>query len=271
MSNESCVGSHLSYDGCKTSLLIPFDVAAHVISDFGEVVLHAFGIASVDDFKQFLELGSYLADLVVGVGVEENLLEQIVVFIKNALCNLHVTFESGAGCILMFHDSREDECRDERYAERIGHGAVVLVEGVLVDVKPESLVEVAEEDAPHVVAFADDDGVLLRELVEVGKGGTKHGMGTHVGMAALLVELVQTRLHGGDVADDTFLGQQRYDLLEDGNGVLQRDGIDDELRLKAADFFQLSESLAVVCEPHALRVAVVDGDFVFKTEQVDEE
>ena len=47
--------------------------------------------------------------------------------------------------------------------------------------------------------------------------------------------------------------------------------IDDELWLKAANLFQLSESLAVVCEPHALRVAVVDGDFVLETEQVDEE
>ena len=76
----------------------------------------------------------------------------------------------------MLHDGGEDEGRHERYRQRVGHRLVVLLEGVLIDVKTELLVEVLEEDAPHVVALADDDGVLLGELLQVGKRGSEHGV-----------------------------------------------------------------------------------------------
>ena len=34
----------------------------------------------------------------------------------------------------------------------------MFLEGVFVDVQSELLIEVLEEDAPHIVALADDDG-----------------------------------------------------------------------------------------------------------------
>ena len=37
----------------------------------------------------------------------------------------------------------------------------MLIESILVDVQAQALVEVLEEDAAHVVALADDDGILL--------------------------------------------------------------------------------------------------------------
>ena len=244
---------------------------AHVVANLCEVALHAVGILVVDDFEQLLQLGAYLAHLVVGVGVEEYFLQQVVVFAEHALGNAHVALEGGAGSVLRFHDGCEDEGGDEGNGERIGDGLVVLEEGVLVDVESQPLVEVAEEDAPDVVALADDDGVLFGELVEVGKRRAEHGVGGDIGMAALLVELLQARLHRGDVADDAVGGQQRQHLLVDGDGVLQRDGVDDQLWSEAGYLVDAGEALAVVGEPHALRVAVVDGHFMVETEQVDEE
>ena len=90
-------------------------------------------------------------------------------------------------------------------------------------------------------------------------------------MSALLIELLQASLHRSDVADDAILWQQRQQLLEDGNGVLQRDGIDEKLRLKLAYLLGIGKPLTVVGEAHALWVAVVDSHFVFETQQVDEE
>ena len=50
----------------------------------------------------------------------------------------------------------------------------MLLKGVLVDVESQLLIEVLEEDAAHVVALADDDGILLGELLQIGEGRTEH-------------------------------------------------------------------------------------------------
>ena len=71
-----------------------------------------------------------------------------------------MTFEGGAGCILMLHNGREDEGADEGYGQRVCHGFVVLVEGVFVYIEAKASVEVHEEDASHVIALSDDDGIL---------------------------------------------------------------------------------------------------------------
>ena len=82
-----------------------FDMIAYLC----QVCFHAYSILVVDDVEEFLQLGAYLRHLVVGVGVEENLLQQVVVFRQHTLGNLHVALEGGARSILMFHHGCKDE------------------------------------------------------------------------------------------------------------------------------------------------------------------
>ena len=253
------------------SLLLDLNVALDVVTNLREIALHAVGIALVDDLEELLELGTYLGHLVVGVGVEENLLQQVVVLIENAFGNAHMTLEGGARRVLVLHDGGKDEGGDEGDGERVGHRLVVLLEGVLVDVQPELLVEVLEEDAPHVVALADDDGILLAELLEVGEGGAEHRVGGDVAHTRRFVKFFHIRLHAGDVADDALLGQVGNDLLEHWDGVLQRDGVDEQFGTELLDLLVGGETLTVVGEAHPLGVALEDGHLMLKTQQVDEE
>ena len=145
-----------------------------------------------------------------------------------------MSLEGGARRILGLHHGGKHEGGDEGDGEGVGYGLVVLVEGVLEDVEPEALVEVLEEDLAHVVALADDDGVLGAQLVEVGKGGAKHGVGGHVAEPALLVPCLQPGLDRGDVAEDAVVGQCGQHLLEGLEGVLDGGGIDDQLGAEGA-------------------------------------
>ncbi len=249
----------------RGTLFLYLNIASDVVANLLQVGLHAVAILLVDDFEQLLQLGTYLADLVVGVGVEEYFLQQVVVFVEHALGNSHVALEGGARRVLMLHDGGKDEGGNEGDGERVGHRLVVLLERVFVDVQPKPLVEVLEEDAPHVVALADDDGVLLGQLLQVSKRGAEHGVRGDVATARLLVELLEVGLHGGYVADDALLGQVGQHLLEHGDGVFQRYGIDEQLGAELAYLLHLREALTVISEAHALRIFLKHGHFVVKT------
>ena len=121
--------------GGEVEVLSPDYVRAEIVADLREICLHAVGILVVDDFEKFLQLGANLRDLVVGVGVEQDFLEQVVVLVEHALGNTHVALEGCSRCVLMLHDGGKDEGRDEGNRQRVGHRAVVLLEGVLVDVQ----------------------------------------------------------------------------------------------------------------------------------------
>ena len=97
----------------------------------------------------------------------------------------------------------------------------MLLEGVFVDVQAQLLIEVLEEDTSHVVALADDDGILLGELLQVSERRTKHRMGRHIAHACTLIELLQIRLYRSNIADDTLLGQIGNHLFKYRNGILQ--------------------------------------------------
>ena len=84
-----------------------FYIAFHIITDLREIAFHAVGIFVVDDLQQLLQLRTDLGDLIVRVGVKEDFLQQIVILVKYALGNAHVTLEGGTWCILMLHDSRK--------------------------------------------------------------------------------------------------------------------------------------------------------------------
>ena len=99
-----------------------------------------FLVTVVDDVYDFLHFCAYLLHLVLGVGVEEYLAQQSVIFGEYALRYLHVALEGGAWCVLMFHDGSKGEGGDEWDGEGVGYGLVVFFEGVFADVEFESVV-----------------------------------------------------------------------------------------------------------------------------------
>ena len=133
--------------------------------------------------------------MVARVGVEEYFLKQIVVFAEHAFGYLHVTLERCTGRILMLHYRRKHERTHERYAQRVGNGAVVLVKRIFINVQTKLMVQVFEEDTSHIVTFAYYNGVLFAELIEVCEGGTEHGMGADVWMSALHIVVFQPGFH----------------------------------------------------------------------------
>lgn len=138
----------------------------------------------------------------------------------------------------------------------------MFVEGVLMNVQSEAAVEVEEEDAAHVVAFADDDGILCRERAEVGEGGAKHRVRRYVAHAGGFVEGFEISLHATDVAKDAGSGEMGDDLAEDINGVLQGYGVDDEFWMELVDLVGCGEALGIIEEAHAFGIYLIDGAFM---------
>ena len=104
----------------------------------------------------------------------------------------------------------------------------MLLECVFVDIKTETTVEVLEEDTSHIVALADDDGILLAQLVEVGEGRTEHRVSADIAESRLFVVLFEVGLHRRYIADDTILWQIRQHFLKCRYGVFHCHGINDE-------------------------------------------
>ena len=124
----------------------------------------------------------------------------------------------------------------------------MFLEGVLIDVESKLLIQILEEYATHIVALRDDDGIFLAQLIEVGKGWSKHRVCRHVWMARLLIKLFEIGLYRTDVADDAVVGKIWQHLFECRDGVFHRHGIDDELWFELLDFVDLGEALTIVSE-----------------------
>jgi len=171
----------------------------------------------------------------------------------------------------MLHHCRKHEGRNKWYGKRVGHRIVVLIKGVFEDIQSQSLIQILEENLSHVVALADDDGILGTQLVKVGKGRTEHRVSAHVAESALFVPFLQSCLHRSDVADDAILRKHRKHLVECIEGVLHRGGIDDQLRTEFLDFLQLREAVAIVHETEFLGIHIEYGRLVLETQYVGKE
>ena len=253
------------------SILFPKEYLSDILSDLRQIPLHALGILVLDDGEEVLQFRADVGYLRRGTGVEEYLLQQKVIFAEQAAGNVHMFLERSARRFLVLHDGGKDESGHERDGQRVGHRLIMLLEGVFKDVQLQRLVEVLEEDAAQMVAFGDDDGVLVAQVAEAGKRGTEHGVCGHVAEAAFGVELLQPGLYGRDVADDAVPRQDGQHLAEGFEGVLHGHGIDDQLRLELLDFVQCGETVGVVYESQLMRVGVVHGGFMLKTQQVGKE
>ena len=156
----------------------------NLLPNLSQESTHTFCIFLTDDFEQFVQLGADALYLCRCARIEEDFLQKVIVLVQYSLGDGHVALEGGARCILMLHHRGKDEGRYERDGKRVGHGVVVLIEGVFKDVQSQSLVEVLEENLAHVVALADDDGILGAQLVEVGEGWAEHRVSGHIAESA---------------------------------------------------------------------------------------
>ena len=71
----------------------------------------------VDDALQPVELRLDFVELPACSGVEEDFLEQVVVFTHQPSRDVHVPLESGAWCILMLHNAGKYKCACKGYRQ----------------------------------------------------------------------------------------------------------------------------------------------------------
>ena len=65
----------------------------------------------------------------------------------------------------------------------------MLLKGVFLDMEPETVVNVEEEKACHMVALGYDDSVFVGQIAERGKSGAKHGVGRYKPVSARGVKI----------------------------------------------------------------------------------
>ena len=80
-----------------------------VLADSVEIVLHGFRVVGLDYFLRFGQVLLYLLKLYGGVGIEQNLAEQVVVFAHKSVCYGLVALERGARSRLVLHTTCKHE------------------------------------------------------------------------------------------------------------------------------------------------------------------
>ena len=98
-----------------------------MITYLGEKEFHTLCILVVNDVDELSKLLSDLCHLPRCVWVEENFLQQVIIFVEHALGYLHVALEGGARSILVLHHCRKGKGAHERNTQRVGHRLVVLI------------------------------------------------------------------------------------------------------------------------------------------------
>ena len=141
-----------------------------------QVRTHSGRILLVDDIQQLVQLGTDTFYVCRSTRVEQDFLQQEVVFAHHSLGDSHVALESSTRCILMLHHRSEGKGGNKRDRQGVSHGFIVLLECIFKNVQSQSLIQILEENLAQMVAFLDDDGIFRTQLVEVGKGWTKHGI-----------------------------------------------------------------------------------------------
>ena len=141
----------------------------------------------------------------------------------------------------------------------------MLVESIFEDIEAERLVKVLEENFSQVVTFTDDDSILAAQIAEAGKRRAKHWMRRYITKATFLIEFLQSRLHRGDITDDTILGQHRQHLAECIQRISHRGGIDYQLRFEVLYLFQRGETIRVVDKTQLVRIHVEHCRFMLET------
>ena len=122
-----------------------------------------------------------------------------------------------------------------------------------------------------MVAFGDDDGILLHQVTKVRKGRPEHRVGRDVRKTAVFVELQQVGFHRCDVGDDTIGSEMRQYASECVERVGQGDAVDDHLGGKRVDLVDRLHTQGIVDKTHPLRVLFEYGHLMVETQQVGKE
>ena len=246
-------------------------ISVEVGAGGGEELFHCGGVTAADYVAELGETAEYVVELRGGVGVEEDLAHEEVVFVHEPAGYLHVALEGGSGGVLVLHHAGERQRGGKGYRQGVGNRQVVLLEGVVDDVEVEFVVEAAEEFASGFVALLYDDCIFAGEIGKGCESGPEHGVGADEGMSASGVESGESGLYGGDVAQygvGPDMGKHGFKCLE---GVFYGGGVDNEIGVEVIDFIEGFETLGVVDKAQALGAEVVDADAVVERKHVAEE
>ena len=93
----------------------------------------------------------------------------------------------------------------------------------------------------------------------------------HVAKAAFLVESLQSGLHGGNVAQDTVLGQDGEHLAEGFEGIFYSCCIDNQFGLEGFYFAEFGEPEAVLHKAQTFGIDIVYRNFVLEAQYVGKE
>ena len=181
-----------------------------------------------------------------------------------------MAFERRARGLQLLHGRREHKGGDKRRREGVSHRFVVLGKRELENIQPQTPIEIEEKQAPHVIAFGDDDGILLTQVVQACKGRAEHGMRRNITAATLRVVGFEIRFHRGNVGENAVFGEKLLHLAESLKRIFERYGIDHQFRGKFLYFWVFSEAQGVIDEAQLLRIGFKNGHFVVETQEVDE-
>ena len=80
-----------------------------VVADLLQILTHGLVVAFLNDLLQMGELRLDIVELCRSARVEEDFLQQIVIFRQQSASYCHVTLECGAWSVLMLHDRCENK------------------------------------------------------------------------------------------------------------------------------------------------------------------
>ena len=122
-----------------------------------------------------------------------------------------------------------------------------------------------------MVAFGDDDGILLTQIVQARKGRAEHGMRRNIAATTLRIVGLEIRFHRGNVGENAVFGEKLLHLAESLKRIFERNGVDHQLGGEFLYFGVFGESQGVINEAQLLRIGFKNGHFVVETQEVDEE
>lgn len=190
-----------------------------IVANAIEELFHVGGILSVDDILKDRKSLLDFVELSGGVWIEQNFLQEVIVFRHQSMRDFQMPLESGSRSVLVFHDAGENQSAGKGNGEREGDSLIVLLEGVFENIKVQPAIEVSKEHLTQIIALANDYGIFASEIVESSESGAKHWMSAHVWVMAISVKFRQTGLDRSYVGNYAVGREVGHYAIEGGNGV----------------------------------------------------
>jgi len=117
----------------------------------------------------------------------------------------------------------------------------MFFERIFENVQFEILVEIPEEGFPVFIRFADDNGVFVAQVANIGKCRAEHRMRGDKSPAGSLVILINAVFYRRDVREHAIRRKKRNRGVKRLDCIFQRHRIDKQFRLKRLDFRQFQK------------------------------